>query len=162
MGFGGAPPLGGALWARRPPGRLFVKLRRLDSSREERDGGVGVPSGLGPGGPPHQINAESRSSKKYVALPSPFRERCHRIPRDSIRRRTSRNLVACPRISRDVLGITGRGKTAQSPSQLGTVALISRELPSPAQRAPRKQAGALPKTCRHPHREAWSYLRVVA
>src|ERR1039458_4249378 len=34
--------------------------------------------------------------------------------------------------------------------------LISQELPSPAQRAPRKQAGAFPKRCKHPwHTSMW-------
>src|ERR1039458_4778566 len=46
----------------------FCELRGLDSSREERDGGVGVPSGPGPGGPPHRINAEPFVRENYVAL----------------------------------------------------------------------------------------------
>src|ERR1017187_232554 len=40
-------------------------MEGLDSSREERDGGVP----RGPGGPPHQINAGPRVQENYVALP---------------------------------------------------------------------------------------------
>src|ERR1035441_6521573 len=39
-------------------------MEGLDSSREERDGGVP----RGPGGPPHQINAGPRVRENYVAL----------------------------------------------------------------------------------------------
>src|ERR1017187_2475184 len=71
-------------------------MEGLDSSREERDGGVP----RGPGGPPHQINAGPRVREDYVALPS--RSRLGKCPRfnvtfpSSARRQAVSSNIASP------------------------------------------------------------------